>query len=316
MERIVFGVDVGGTTIKAGCFTMEGRLLEKWTIPTRTQEEGRDILPDISGLIHGKISGNTVLAGVGIGVPGPVTEAGLVLGCVNLGWDTFHLEKKFSNMLGGVPVKAGNDASLAALGEYVMGAGRGCPDMVLVTLGTGVGSGIIIDGHLVTGYNGAAGEIGHMPLVPECEDTCTCGKKGCLELAASASGIVRQANRLLAGTDTDSQLRGIKSFTAKDVFELAKKGDFLSLSVIERAMDYLASGLACTASVVNPGLFLIGGGMSGAGMFLVDMLEEKFREKAFTPCGDVKFGIASLGPDAGIYGAAAQIIQSLRNERL
>lgn len=314
MDQFVIGVDVGGTNTRIGFFDMEGRLLMKHCIPTRLQESGAQILLDICRLIRGEFGEKDKPAGVGIGVPGPVTKDGRVLGCVNLGWGTFDIEKQLSNILGGVPVKAGNDASLAAFGEFRMGAGKACSDMVLITLGTGIGSGIIIDGTLLTGYNGAAGEIGHLPLVTDCNDLCTCGKTGCLELAASATGIVRQAYRLLAETNQESGLRQIEKITAKDVIDLAKAKDQLAISVVDRAMEYLGAGLACVASVVNPGLFLIGGGVSGAGDFLIEILEQKFRKKAFTPCENVKIELASLGSDAGIYGAAAGVIRMLKEE--
>lgn len=313
MEKICFGIDVGGTTVKMGMFSTDAKLLESWEIPTRKEDEGSHILDDIVDKIDEKLVEKQInrsdLLGVGIGIPGPITKDGTVLNCVNLGWGIFNVEEKLSQMLGGVPVKAGNDANVAALGENWQGGGQGFEDLVLITLGTGVGGGVIIGDKIITGSNGAAGEIGHMPVVyDEDAETCGCGKKGCLETVASATGIVREAKKLLAGTDIQSVLRDINDFSCKDIFDAAKNGDEASLIVVDKLAEYLGIAASHIAAVTNPQVIVIGGGVSKAGKFLLDKIEEKFMEKAFKPCRNVKFALATLGNDAGMYGAAALIL--------
>lgn len=313
MEKICFGIDVGGTTVKMGMFSTDAKLLESWEIPTRKEDEGSHILEDIVDKIDEKLVEKQInrsdLLGVGIGIPGPITKDGTVLNCVNLGWGIFNVEEKLSQMLGGVPVKAGNDANVAALGENWQGGGQGFEDLVLITLGTGVGGGVIIGDKIITGSNGAAGEIGHMPVVyDEDAETCGCGKKGCLETVASATGIVREAKKLLAGTDIQSTLRDIEDFSCKDIFDAAKNGDEASLIVVDKLAQYLGIAASHIAAVTNPQVIVVGGGVSKAGKFLLDKIEEKFMKKAFKPCRNVKFALATLGNDAGMYGAAALIL--------
>lgn len=314
MLKKCFGVDIGGTTVKMGYFEEDGQLIDKWEIPTRKENGGENILPDVVKAIEDKLAEKEVskgqLAGIGIGVPGPVFEDGTVNGCVNLGWGVFNVADKVRELIDmpELDVKVGNDANVAALGEMFKGSGEGYKNLVMVTLGTGVGGGIILDGKILTGTTGGAGEIGHMPVGIDETESCSCGKKGCLEQYASATGIVKVAKRILAACDTETPLRGMAEFTAKDVMDLAKSGDEVSVKVIEQLGDYLGKALAHIASVVNPSAFVIGGGVSKAGQYLIDVIEKHFKENVFRPCSDVKFVIASLGNDAGIYGAAAQIL--------
>ncbi len=241
MDKVCFGIDVGGTTVKIGLFTAEdAKLVDSFEIPTRKEDEGSHILPDICEAIDAKLVEKKItrenLVGVGIGIPGPITKDGTVLNCVNLGWGIFNVEEKLSQMLGGVKVKAGNDANVAALGETWQGGGRGFEDLILVTLGTGVGGGVIIGGKIVTGSNGAAGEIGHIPAVyGENAEVCGCGKKGCLETVGSATGIVRETKKLLAKSSDDSVLRKLDEITCKDIFDAAKDGDKLALEEVDHA---------------------------------------------------------------------------------
>ncbi|MDE5782653.1 MAG: ROK family glucokinase [Lachnospiraceae bacterium] len=313
MEKICFGIDVGGTTVKMGMFSEEAKLLESWEIPTRKEDEGSHILEDICSEIEEKLVEKQIsrsdLLGVGIGIPGPVTKDGTVLNCVNLGWGIFNVEEKLSQMLGGINVKAGNDANVAALGENWQGGGQGFEDLVLITLGTGVGGGVVIGDKIITGSNGAAGEIGHMPVVYDADaEECGCGKRGCLETVGSATGIVREAKKLLASSDMDSSLRDIDGFTCKDIFDAAKEGDEAALIVVDKLTEYLGIAAAHIAAVTNPQVIVIGGGVSKAGRFLLDKIEEKFMEKAFKACQNAKFALATLGNDAGMYGAAALIL--------
>ena len=228
MANYVFGVDIGGTTVKIGLFTTQGEMVEKWEITTRTDEGGKYILSDIAASVEDKLAEKRIeksdVAGVGMGVPGPVKADGTVIKCVNLGWGIFNVEEELSKLLA-LPVKAGNDANMAALGEMWQGGGKGHKDIVMVTLGTGVGGGIILDGKMLAGTNGAGGEIGHIQVNDDETEVCGCGRKGCLEQYTSATGIVRMAHTMLKTTDRPSALRNVQYVSAKEVFDAAKQGD-------------------------------------------------------------------------------------------
>lgn len=314
MKKYAFGVDIGGTTVKMGIFTTDGNLLEMWEIPTRTENGGKYILGDISEAIYEKISekgfSHLDIEGIGMGVPGPVGEDGTVFKCVNLGWDILNVERELGELTG-MRVKAGNDANVAALGEMWQGGGKGCKDMVMVTLGTGVGGGVIIGGHILPGVNGAAGEIGHIPMKDEETECCGCGKKGCLEQYASATGVVRMTKKYLEEhKETESSLRQIENLTAKDIFDAAKAKDQIALKITEDTGRMLGKGLAQIACVVNPEAFVIGGGMAKAGEILIEAIKKYYREYAFHAARETKFTLASLGNEAGIYGGVKLIIDS------
>ncbi|MBQ1393937.1 MAG: ROK family protein, partial [Lachnospiraceae bacterium] len=232
MKKFCVGVDIGGTTVKIGLFSEEGKIEEKWEIVTRKDEGGSFILSDIAASIEEKIQKNNVkkedVVGIGIGVPGPVTADGTVLKCVNLGWGIFNVAEEVKKLTGIENVKVGNDANVAALGEMWQGGGKGYKNIVMMTLGTGVGGGIILDGKILTGSKGAAGEIGHITVNYDEEDTCNCGKKGCLEQFASATGIVKEEKRLLLVSDKPSKLRDLQYLSAKAIFDAAKEGDELA----------------------------------------------------------------------------------------
>lgn len=311
MGKVCFGVDLGGTTVKMGLFTVEGSLLSDWEIPTRKENKGAFILDDIAASVNEMIEKEQLdradIVGVGIGVPGPVTRTGIVKGCVNLGWGDTPVEEILKDKTG-LPAKAGNDANVAALGELWQGGGKGFESLVMVTLGTGVGGGVVLDGKIVTGTNGAAGEIGHMPVVYDETATCNCGKKGCLEQVASATGIVKEAKRFLAAEDAPSVLRDMEDFTCKDVFDAAKKGDVLAVKTAERLGEYLGIALAHVSCVVDPDVFIIGGGVSKAGEYLTGLIEKYYKEKAFNPSKHTQVKLATLGNSAGIYGAAKLVL--------
>ncbi|MGF7143631.1 glucokinase [Anaerotaenia torta] len=311
MERICFGIDIGGTAVKAGLFNTEGKLLHKWDFSTRRTEDGKDILRDTSEFIKNKIEELKLppesVAGVGVGIPGPVTDEGQVLMLANLGLANFNIEKEMSEMTG-LKVKAGNDANVAAMGEYWMGGGKGYRSLVLATLGTGVGGGIILNGHILSGSNGAAGEIGHIHVENAENDTCGCGKKGCLEQYASATGIVKLAKRILEETAEPSSLRGREEISAKTVFDHAKAGDKLALAVVDKACRYLGLALSHVAHVVDPEAFVIGGGVSMAGEILIENIRKYYNEFSIESLKNKEFRLATLGNDAGIYGAAKLII--------
>ena len=311
MSKYAFGVDVGGTTVKLGLFDKDGNLLDKWEIPTVTDNHGEAILPDVAESIKNKMKEKEISAeeivGIGAGAPGAVNQEGtLVSGAVNLGWGVFNIPEELGKLTG-LPVQAGNDANVAALGEMWQGGGKGYKNLVAVTLGTGVGGGIIVNGHIVVGANGAGGEIGHIHLEDDETEVCGCKNQGCLEQYASATGIVRLTNRRLAKDDKPSVLRN-GDISAKAVFDAVKAGDALAIEVAEQFGEYLGKGLAAVAGVVNPEVFVIGGGVSKAGDILFRYIEPAFRKYAFVACKDTKFALAKLGNDAGIYGAAALVL--------
>lgn len=311
MANYVFGVDIGGTTVKLGLFTIAGELLDKWEITTRTDEGGKYILGDIAGSIDEKLTEKAIdradVAGIGMGVPGPVKADGTVLKCVNLGWGIFNVEEELSKLTG-LPVKAGNDANMAALGEMWQGGGKGHKNIVMVTLGTGVGGGIILNGRMLAGVNGAGGEIGHICVDDDETEMCGCGNKGCLEQYTSATGIVRSAKIFLNKSDKPSKLRDVQYISAKEIFDAAKGGDEVAATLVENHGKVLGKALAQIACVVDPEVFVIGGGVSRAGDVLIHTTQKYFAQYAFHACKQTKFALATLGNDAGIYGGACSIL--------
>ena len=314
MKPYAFGVDIGGTTVKIGLFETGGTLLETWEIPTRTEAEGQYILSDIREAIQNKMSEKEIsskdLEGIGIGVPGPVGPDGTVFKCVNLGWGVFNVEKQLSEMMGGIKVKAGNDANVAALGEMWQGGGKGCRNVVMVTLGTGVGGGVILDGHILPGVHGAAGEIGHIPMSDDETEKCGCGKCGCLEQYASANGIVRITKRYLASHPDDSTiLNTMDDFSSKEIVDAAKQGDVVALAMVEEVGRLLGKACATISCVVDPETFVIGGGMSKAGEILISAIRKYFKEYAFHASRATNFCMAELGNLAGIYGGVCMLLE-------
>lgn len=312
MKRYGIGVDIGGTTCKLGLFETTGRLLEKWEIPTDTADAGAAILDDVAAEIGKKLKQNSIdkkdVQGIGIGVPGPVRADGTVNRCVNLGWGVFNVAEEMQKKTG-LNVRAGNDANLAALGEMWQGGAKGHADVVMITLGTGVGGGILVDGRMVAGAAGGGGEIGHITVNEQETEICSCGKKGCLEQYASATGIVRMAKKRLQSPG-ETSLRAIEELTAKDIFDAAKQGDKIAGELVGTLGKMLGSTLAAVACVTNPKIILIGGGVSRAGQILLDVTEEAFKERVFHACRDVRFALAELGNDAGIYGGVRLVMES------
>ena len=301
-----FGIDLGGTTVKLAYFDQTGMMLDKWEIPTNTAENGKYILPDIAAAIlkymeEKNISKDDII-GAGIGVPGSVNSRGIVAGCDNLGWGRFNVKDALEPLLG-MPVVAGNDATVAALGECWKGGGKGYSSMVLVTLGTGVGGGIIVDGKPVHGSTGAGGEIGHMVLNRNETAKCGCGKSGCVEQYCSATGIARLTRLALEGSDEPSCLRSLDKVVAKDVFDAAKNGDKLALEVLEQVYAYMGEFIANICCVVNPEIVVFGGGVSKAGQVLLDGVKRHFAKWGYHACQETQFALATLGNDAGAYGA-------------
>ena len=308
--KYCFGVDIGGTTVKIGLFTAEGELLEKWEIKTRTENHGEAILPDVAESLQNKMQEKNIrkseVDGIGIGIPAPVMEDGVVQKTANLGWGYKEVTREMKELTG-LPVAAGNDANMAALGEMWLGAGKGQKNMIMVTLGTGVGGGIIVNGKPLAGSHGAGGEIGHFCVNEEETETCGCGNTGCLEQYASATGISRLARRRLERDDSPSSLRG-SEISAKAVFDALKEGDAVAKEIVEEFGSYLGHALAAIAVITDPSVIVIGGGVSKAGEILLEYVEKYFHEKAFFANEDTRFVLAQLGNDAGICGAAKLIL--------
>lgn len=297
MKEVCFGIDIGGTTVKLGLVSKEGDLLDKREFPTF-----RDVgatFDDIADHMRQVMEAfpDCFCVGAGIGVPGPVVEQSVVIHCVNLGWKNVNIAQELSSRAS-VPVRVANDANLAALGECWQGTGKGCRNLVLFTVGTGVGGGVICDGRIVAGATGAGGEVGHMaiPFHPDWE--CCCGRKGCLEVTASATGIIRAARQF-------PPFKEMERVTAKDVYDAAAAGDENAQAVVKEAGSALGYAAAAVSCVVNPEIILLGGGVSAAGSALLGPVEAAFKANVLSACSNVRFALAQLGNNAGIYGGAA-----------
>ena len=312
MDKRCIGIDIGGTTVKMGMFEPDGTLVEKWEIPTRKEEGGRYILEDIAASVRKKTAecglSLSDFSGAGMGLPGPVMPDGHIEFCVNLGWKAGNPQQTLSALLDGMQVKSGNDANVAALGEMWQGGGRGYKNLVMVTLGTGVGGGVILNERIWPGMQGVGGEIGHIHVIEGETEACNCGGYGCLEQVASATGIAREARRLLAADKRESVLRSKEKITAKDVLSAARDGDALALTVVETSCRYLGWALAAVTMVLDPQAYIIGGGVSKAGTFLTEKIK-KYHDK-LSPMATRKADVvlATLGNDAGIYGAAKLVL--------
>ena len=304
--KYCFGVDLGGTTVKMGLFQEDGLLLDKWEIKTRTENEGVAILPDIAKSMEEKMAEKGLtkedFVGTGMGVPAPVTKDGVVFNTANLGWGYKEVKRELEELTG-IEAHIGNDANVAALGEMFKGAGKGYKNLIMVTLGTGVGGGIIIDEETLVGTHGAGAEIGHITVNNDEPEHCGCGRHGCLEMYSSATGIVRLAKRRLANNQDETMLKA-DGVTAKDVFDAVKAGDKVAIEIAEQFGTYLGHALSNIAVVTDPEIVVIGGGVSKAGEIILDFIEKPYREKMFFANQLVKFVLAELGNDAGIYGAA------------
>jgi len=312
MSKYAIGIDLGGTSCKIGLFTTEGELLAKDSIPTDASGNGEKILPAIAEGILSRLQEKGIskdeIIGAGMGVPGAVTPDGKVNKAVNLGWHTVRPVAQELSDLVGIPVKVANDANVAALGENWKGAGAGLDSMIMVTLGTGIGGGIVIHNQILVGANGAAGEIGHIIVNHDEEEACNCGHHGCIEQYASATGIARVAGRILAKDDTPSALRDLETITAKDVYDAAREGDAKAKEVVDTVGVLLGRFLAVLTNTINPDAIILGGGVSHAGEILLDSIRPTFLEDAFHAIRDTRILIATLGNDAGIYGGARLVL--------
>ena len=306
--KYCFGIDIGGTTVKMGLFQEDGELLDKWEIKTRTENQGEAILPDIAQAVKAKMAEKKLvkeqIIGLGMGLPAPVNEDGIVQNTANLGWGYKEVTRELEELLDGMKVIPGNDANVAALGEMWKGGGRGYDSIVMVTLGTGVGGGVILQGKILTGCKGAGGEIGHMKVNMDETRVCGCGNKGCLEQYASATGIVNMAKENVP----EGSYLADKKVTAKAVFDGAKEGDAYCMEVVEKFGRYLGVALSNVAHVVDPEAFVIGGGVSAAGQILLDVVEKYYNENSMFALKNKSFHLAELGNDAGIYGAVRMVL--------
>lgn len=312
MTKYCFGIDIGGTTVKCGLFQTDGQLCEKWEIITRTENNGKAIIPDVAETIINKMKEKNLtkdmVVGVGVGIPGPVVGEREVAMAVNLHWGYTKMADELEPLIYNIPVKVGNDANVAALGEMWKGGGEGTKSLIMATLGTGVGGGIIIDGKIVTGSHGAGGEIGHACVNPDETEKCNCGNKGCLEQYASATGIVRIAKQVLSKNEEKTVLNE-ESVSAKDVFDAYKAGDTVAATIVSKFASYLGNALAIFSCVVDPEVIVIGGGVSKAGKPLIDAIANYYKEYAFVSCKETPIVIAKLDNDAGIYGAAKLVVE-------
>lgn len=312
--RYCFGVDIGGTTVKLGLFKFDGEVIEKWEIKTRTENHGANILPDVAATVKEHMEQRNLtkenILGVGVGIPAPVMESGIVKATANLGWGYKEVKHELEELLE-IEVKVGNDANVAALGEMWKGGGQGHRNMIMVTLGTGVGGGVITNGRIMVGGHGAGGEIGHICVNYEETEQCGCGKTGCLEQYASATGIARLARKRLEKNEDASILRETpeEKISAKTVFDAVKEGDKVAMEVAEEFGKYLGYALSNLAVIVDPEVIVIGGGVSRAGEILIEYVTKYFMERVFFANKDCEFALATLGNDAGIFGAAKLVLK-------
>ncbi len=313
MDKICVGVDIGGTSVKIGFFTEQGEILHKWEIATRKENRGGYILPDVAQSILETLDNKNMnidnVVGIGIGVPGPVVKEETVFECVNLSWGRTEVAKIMRELTGIDNIKVGNDANVAALGEMWKGGGEGFENLVLITLGTGVGGGVICDGKMLTGSNGAAGEIGHITVNFDETVACNCGKKGCLEQYASATGLVNETKKALEDSTVETVLRGREHLSAKAIFDAAKAGDAFAKQRVEALCKILGTALAHVAHVVDPEVFVIGGGVSKAGEILTETVAKYYDAHVMQALKGRQFRLAELGNDAGIYGSARLILE-------
>ncbi|AIO18991.1 Glucokinase [Candidatus Izimaplasma bacterium HR1] len=307
MKKYVYGIDIGGTTIKMGLFNQDTSLLEKWEIKTSKTNDGRNVINDIYQSIIKKTPNLQEVIGYGFGVPGPVIKNNVSV-VVNLGWKDVNLKNEFKDLLENDNICVGNDANVATLGEAFYGAGKGKKQVAMLTLGTGVGGGIVVDGNVVEGYNGAAGEIGHLYVSQEYEFACNCGKKGCLETVASATGIRNLYYKMKESFQGNSTLEKLELPSAKAIFSAAKHNDELASKVVEEASKNIGYACAILSVASNPEVIIIGGGVSKSGEFLFEKVRRYFKKFTFVSVENTKIVGATLGNDAGIYGAARMVI--------
>ena len=308
--QYLLGIDIGGTTVKIGLVSHAGVIIDKFEIKTNVENNGQSILSDIRDAIYDYLDKNSIshdkIHGIGFGVPGPVVN-NVIYKCTNLGWGIVNIVEEFGKLLDWDPVIAAtNDANAAALGELHHCNDGNSHSSVMFTLGTGVGGGVILNHQVLNGVHGGAGELGHIQIDTKHNYRCNCGGYGCLETVASATGVVRLAKEYL---ETETSSLNAETLTAKDVFDAAKAGDALALKVVNEVGYYIGKAAAFVSAVVDPDMFIIGGGVSRAGKILLDVIEENYRHHAFHISKNTPFVLASLGNDGGMIGAALLTLQ-------
>ena len=314
MRLYAFGVDIGGTAVKLGVFRTTGQLMEKWSIPTRIEDNGEHVLPDVIASIRAKLEERAIpweqVEGAGMGVPGPVKEDGTVMRCINLGWGVFNIPEKIRTLEPRIHrFRVSNDVNAAALGEQWKGAAQGRKNAFMVTLGTGIGGGLVVNEQIVNGVGGGAGEIGHFRVERGETEVCKCGRRGCLEQYCSATGLLRCAREVLKFFPNSlAQLKNDESLTAKDICDAAKAGDKFALELLNELGDRMGLALTAAAGTVDPEVFVIGGGLSNAGDTLLNPIVRGYRTHAFHAIRDTEFTLAKLGNDAGIYGCVRMLL--------
>ncbi len=313
--KYAVGIDLGGTAVKIGLFSADGSLLDKAEIRTRTSLGMDTVLDDAASCVLNMTEKHHIPlsdCAAGLGFPGLLDDSGRIEASVDLNVYDYYPGPVLSQRLHGMPVAVENDANTAALGEMWQGGGKGYNSLILITLGTGIGSGIVIDKKVLRGAHGLAGEIGHIQVNPDESELCNCGGRGCLDQIASATGIVRYARRFLENSEDASILRGIDPLTAKDVADAARNGDRLAQESLTCCMDYLGRMIASVCYVIDPEAVLIGGGVSKAGPYLLDLIFEQYKKypalKKYYP----DFALAKLSGEAGMYGAAYLAFSKMR----
>lgn len=306
MVKYLFGIDIGGTSVKIGLFNLNGALLKKWDLATNKEKLGEHILDDIYKSIISQIPNLEEVKGYGFGVPGPVVDSKIIK-CVNLGWKNYDLISIFSKLVNNNNIIVKNDANVAALGETLYGAAIGFEHSVMITLGTGVGGGVIINGNIVDGAHGAAGEIGHIRVIKENGSRCNCGNYGCLETVAGSNGIKNLYNELEEHSNIPSLLKGKEHLSVKMIINAAKNGDLLAEEVVEKFTFHIGYVCSVLSVVTNPDIIIIGGGISNAGIYLLNKIDHYFRKMIFEPVKKTKLVLAKLGNNAGIYGAVSLV---------
>ena len=311
----IVGVDVGGTTVKLGLFSEQGDLLEKWEIESHRETDKNvkrhRLLWDVAQSVKEKCAERGIqkeeVKGLGIGIPGAVRDDGTVVDAVNLGWGIFSVRDELSEALGFDKVAVSNDANIAALGEQWKGSGSDYDTIVMVTLGTGIGGGIVLNGKIWNGTSGAGGEIGHMKVPGD--RLCNCGRRGCLERYTAAAGIVQNATELMMTREDDSVLRDAEELNPKVIFDAAKEGDPIACEAVEIFGDRMGFACANICNVINPQAIIIGGGIARGGEIILDLIEKYFRPRLMTALEGTVLRLAELGNDAGIYGAARMVME-------
>lgn len=317
-KKYCAGIDIGGTTVKIALIDTEGFIAEKWEIPTSLQNAGSSIPYDIWESIKRKMKVSSIklnqLIGIGAGAPGFVdTNTGFIYQAVNIGWKDYPLGEILRD-LSGIPVYVENDANLAALGENWKGSGNRSDNLIAITLGTGVGGGIIVNGSILNGVNGMAGEIGHITVEPG-GVLCTCGRMGCLETVASASAISRIATeKVNSKPESKTKLAELYkqngNLSAKDVFDLAAEKDTVALQIVNHIANVLGMAIANAATLINPSRIVIGGGVSKAGDVLLSPLKEAYSSYALPRVNKAsEFVLAELSNDAGVFGGAYLVME-------